>query len=200
MFWQLLILATIGGVIGWITNLLAIKMLFRPLEPINIPLINIKIQGLIPKRKSEIARSIGETVETELLSIEEIIDKLVTSNNMDDILLLLKNKITVIVSEHLPSIIPSTFKGMISKYINDVIDQEGEKIVTEFIENITKKAASSIEISKMIEDKVNEFDTEELERIVIKIAKAELKHIEVLGAVLGFIIGILQGIIILFLF
>jgi len=196
---KLLILATIGGIIGWITNLLAIKMLFRPFHPINIPLINLKIQGLIPKRKAEIARSIGETVETELLSIEEIIDKLIKSNDTDEILLLLKEKITIIVTNHLPSIIPSTFKGMISKYINDVIDEEGEKMVTEFIENMVKKATSSIELGKMIEDKVNEFEMEELERIVINIAKTELKHIEVLGGILGFIIGIFQGVIILFL-
>ncbi|MBU5677016.1 DUF445 family protein [Alkaliphilus sp. MSJ-5] len=194
---QLLILAIIGGVIGWITNLLAIKMLFRPFQPISIPLINFKIQGLIPKRKAEIARSIGQTVETELLSIEEIIDKLVKSNNKDEILILLKNKITVIVANHLPSIIPSTFKGMISKYINDVIDEEGDKIITEAIEKMIEKATTSIELSKMIEDKVNEFEMEELERIVVNIAKTELKHIEVLGGILGFIIGIFQGIIIL---
>lgn len=197
MVLQLLILATIGGVIGWITNLLAIKMLFRPFQPVNIPLINFKIQGLIPKRKAEIARSIGETVETELLSIEEIIDKLIKSNNKDEILILLKNKITVIVANHLPSIIPSTFKGMISKYINDVIDEEGDKIITEAIEKMVEKATTSIELSKMIEDKVNEFEMEELERIVVNIAKTELKHIEVLGGILGFIIGIFQGIIIL---
>ncbi|QUH21625.1 DUF445 family protein [Alkaliphilus sp. B6464] len=196
---QLLILAIVGGVIGWITNLLAIKMLFRPFQPVSIPLINFKIQGLIPKRKAEIARSIGQTVETELLSIEEIIDKLVKSNNKDEILILLKNKITVIVANHLPSIIPSTFKGMISKYINDVIDEEGDKIITEAIEKMIEKATTSIELSKMIEDKVNEFEMEELERIVVNIAKTELKHIEVLGGILGFIIGIFQGIIILLL-
>ena len=42
-------------------------MLFRHFQLINIPLINFKIQGLIPKQKAEIAKSIGETVETELL-------------------------------------------------------------------------------------------------------------------------------------
>ncbi len=199
MWFKLLFLATIGGIIGWITNLLAIKLLFRPFQPINIPLINFKLQGLIPKRKAEIAKSIGETVETELLSIEEIIEKLVKSNNKEEILLLLKHKITVIVSNHLPSIIPSSFKGMISKYVNDVIDEEGENIITEFIENMVEKATSSVELSKMIEDKVNQFEMEELERIVLNIAKTELKHIEVLGGVLGFLIGIFQGIIILLL-
>ncbi len=198
MWLQLLILATIGGVIGWITNLLAIKMLFRPFEPMNIPIINFKIQGLIPKRKAEIARSIGETIETELLSIDEIVNKLVNTNNKEEIIKILKEKITVIVAEHLPSIIPSTFKGMISKYINDVIDEEGEKIINELIESTVKKASASIELGKMVEDKVNDFEMEELERIVVNIAKNELKHIEVLGGILGFIIGIFQGLIILF--
>ncbi len=88
---------------------------------------------------------------------------------------------------------------MISKYINDVIDEEGDKIITEAIEKMIEKATTSIELSKMIEDKVNEFEMEELERIVVNIAKTELKHIEVLGGILGFIIGIFQGIIILLL-
>lgn len=199
MWLKLLILAAIGGIIGWITNILAIKLLFRPFDPINIPIINFKIQGLIPKRKAEIAKSIGETVETELLSIEEIIDKLIQNNNKEEILVLLKEKITEIVLEHLPSIVPSSFKGMILSYINDVIDKEGEAIIEEFIEKMVDKATSNIELSKMVEDKINQFEMEELEKIVVSIAKTELKHIEILGGILGFIIGIFQGIIILFL-
>lgn len=196
---KLLILAAIGGIIGWITNLLAIKMLFRPFQPVNIPLINFKIQGLIPKRKAEIAKSIGETVETELLSVEEIIDKLVKSNNRAAILLILKDKITMIVSDRLPFVIPSVFKNMILRYINGVIDEEGDKIITEFIEDVITKTTTDIKISKMIEDKINNFEMEELESIAIKTVKAELKHIEILGGILGFIIGIFQGIIILLL-
>lgn len=195
---QLMILATIGGIIGWITNYLAIKMLFRPFEPITIPIINFQIQGLIPKRKAEIAKSIGETIEKELLSVDEIMNKLITSSNKNEIIALLKGKITEIVSEQLPSIIPSTFKGMISKYVNDVIDREGEKIIDELIETTIKKASSSIEISKMVEDKVNEFDMAQMEGIILHIAQRELKHIEVLGGILGFVIGIFQGIITLF--
>ncbi len=196
---KLLILASIGGIIGWITNLLAIKMLFRPFKPINIPLTKLKIQGLIPKRKMEIAKSIGETIETELLSTKEIIDKLLESNNKDQILEVLKEKIRIIITNKLPSIIPSSFKGVISKYIDNLIDKEGEEIITDFVEDMVTKASTNIEISKMIEDKINEFEMEELERIVVNIAKTELKHIEMLGGILGFIIGVFQGIIILLL-
>lgn len=199
MWLKLLLLAIIGGIIGWITNILAIKLLFRPFNPVNIPVINFKIQGLIPKRKAEIAKSIGHTVETELLSIEEIIDKLIQNNNKEEILLILKEKITEIVSEHLPSIVPSSFKGMILNYIDDIIEKEGENIVAEFIEKTVNKATSNIELGRMVEDKINQFEMEELERIIINIAKTELKHIEILGGILGFLIGIFQGILILFL-
>ena len=38
-----------GAIISWFTNVLAIKMLFRPIKTFRIPLLNITIQGLIPK-------------------------------------------------------------------------------------------------------------------------------------------------------
>ena len=54
----------IGALIGWITNYFAIKMLFRPLKEINI--LGFKVQGLIPKRKMEMAESIADTIQEEL--------------------------------------------------------------------------------------------------------------------------------------
>jgi len=52
------ILSIIGASIGYITNVIAIKLLFRPVEPVNI--ISFKIQGVIPKRQNELSKSIGE--------------------------------------------------------------------------------------------------------------------------------------------
>ncbi|SET49594.1 Protein of unknown function [Natronincola peptidivorans] len=199
-FLTILILAAIGAIIGWVTNLLAVKLLFRPFDPIYISILNIKIQGLIPKRRSEVAVSIGKTIENDLLSIEDIASKLINSHSKEEIFLVIKNKINKIISERLPGIIPSHFKGMIKSYIEDIIDQEGEKIIAEILEAIITKGTSTIELSQMIEEKINEFPLDKLEAVVLSIAKKELKHIEILGAVLGFIIGLLQGILIIALF
>lgn len=65
---KVLILAIIGGIIGYITNIIAIKLIFRPINPIKIPIINKEIIGIIPKRKSEIATNIGEIIQDEFLS------------------------------------------------------------------------------------------------------------------------------------
>jgi uncharacterized membrane protein YheB (UPF0754 family) len=43
----------IGGVIGWITNWIAVKMIFRPLRPIR--LLGFRLHGLVPRRQADLA-------------------------------------------------------------------------------------------------------------------------------------------------
>ncbi len=198
IFIRILFLAGIGALIGWITNLLAIKLLFKPYDVIEIPIIKLKVQGLIPKRKAEIARSIGQTIQEELLSLEEIIEQFVSQQNNQEIIDLIKVKINEIVSSRLPSIIPSAFKEKIVGYINDVIDDEAGVLINNTMEKMIHRATASIDLAAMIEARVLEFPMDKLEEVVLKIAQDELKHIEILGAVLGFAIGLLQGIIFIF--
>ena len=67
----------IGAVIGYITNYLAVKMLFRPYHPIKIGNFTLPFTpGIIPKRKEEIAKALGNTVSRYLLGEEDIINKL----------------------------------------------------------------------------------------------------------------------------
>lgn len=197
MFWiQLLILACIGALIGWLTNIIAIKLIFRPLKPINIPVFNIKIQGLIPKRRNEIAVSVGKIVEEELVSAEEIIDKFIEQNNRKELISNIKNKINKLVNKNMPSFIPFIFKDKIIEFVNDIIDKEAEKIVIEITEEVIHKATNKVKLSEIIEEKINNFELEKLEKIILKIAKQELKHIEILGGFIGFFIGVVQGLII----
>lgn len=193
---KVLLLAVVGAVIGYTTNVIAIKLLFRPLVPVKI--LGFKIQGVIPKRRDEIAKSIGETVEEELLSVDEIMDQLIEGTDKKDILEMFKTKIIAMMEGKLPSFL-SAFSGTITKYIEELIDNKGEALLDEITEELVHKATSSISISKMIEEKISMFELEEIETMILKIAKSELKHIEYLGGVLGFLIGITQGLILIIL-
>lgn len=69
----------LGACIGYITNAIAIRMLFRPLHPVYVLGIRLPLTpGIIPKQRSQLAESIGNMVSRELLS-EEIIRQKVTS-------------------------------------------------------------------------------------------------------------------------
>ncbi len=195
---KLLILAVIGALIGWMTNVIAIKLMFRPINPIGIKGTPFVLQGLIPKRKADIAKSIGEVINDELISMEAIVDKVIEDMDKKAVVDMIKTKILTIANEKMPAIVPSMFKGMILQNIESMIDENGESIVVELGEQLSHKAIDSIDISKMVEDQINAYDFEKIEQMTLKIAKNELKHIEILGGVIGFFIGLIQGLFVLY--
>ncbi|MCJ8341274.1 MAG: DUF445 family protein [Cetobacterium sp.] len=193
MLLQGILIVIIGALIGWITNYIAIKMLFRPYKEINFGLF--KIQGLIPKRRHEIAMTIAETVQKELISMDDIIGKLKTSEMGTE----LENMIDEILSRKLKSEITSKFP-MLAMFLNDsMVDKIKDAIKNTILENkdeILEKIFASIEkkvdFKEIIVERVDNFSLEQLEEITFSLAKKELKHIEVIGAVLGGLIGLVQ--------
>ena len=193
-----LILTIVGALIGWITNIFAIKLLFRPLKPIHIPLTPFTIVGLIPKRRNELAKTIADVVAHELLSIEDLIDETITDEDLHHIKGYVKRKIKVVIDEK-TAIIPFPFKGMIQGPIEQMIDHEVDQELDEVIINIKDIVQTRLNIEQLIEKNINALDLKELEQIILKIAKKELRHIEWLGFCLGGVIGLIQGIILMYL-
>ncbi|MBS3766384.1 DUF445 family protein [Candidatus Bipolaricaulota bacterium] len=75
--YYLLILPLVASLIGYSTNWLAIRMLFRPLEEKRIFGYRIPFTpGLIPKRRNEIAENIGQAVGEHLLTPEALEERL----------------------------------------------------------------------------------------------------------------------------
>lgn len=72
----------IGGIIGYFTNFIAIKMLFRPYKEIKIGKYTLPFTpGIIPRRKDKLAHAIGEAVAEKMFT-EEDIQKIFLSENM----------------------------------------------------------------------------------------------------------------------
>ncbi|TQQ84847.1 DUF445 family protein [Peptacetobacter hominis] len=194
IFFRILLMALIGGLIGYITNVVAVKMLFRPIVPVKIPIINYEIMGLIPKRRAEIAKNIAQIVNRELLNEDDIFDGVIKEEDKEKIVEYLNEKIGNIVSEK-AMFLPRAITGMINSYISDIVKKEASDMIDQMGDNFIKTAKERVDIEKIVEDKINAFDLEEIEKITLEVASRELKHIEVLGLILGFIIGIVQGII-----
>jgi len=90
----------IGAIIGYVTNYVAIKLLFRPYKSIKIKNIIIFPQGVIPREKKLLAKKVGEVVRDFILSEEEIkkiikaIEKEIDSAISEKIDTLLEKKVT----------------------------------------------------------------------------------------------------------
>jgi len=67
----------IGAFIGYSTNIVAIRMLFRPLREIRIFGIKLPFTpGILPKQRKRLAQSIGAMVERELITPQVLRDRL----------------------------------------------------------------------------------------------------------------------------
>lgn len=192
---QLAFMPIIGALIGWGTNLFAIKLIFRPLNPIKIPFLGIEIQGLIPKRRLDISRNIGEALEHEIISPEEIIENLTSEKAKVELIKYIRDMVVVRVGEKLPGFIPSGFRSSIANYLGDMIDRNGNEIFDEMKTTLARKAKEELRLKELVEDKINSFDLEQLEDLIITLSNQELKQIEVLGGVIGFFVGLVQAVI-----
>lgn len=190
-----LIMALVGALIGWITNVLAIRSIFWPRQPIIIPVIRYTIQGLIPKRRTEIAENIGKIVEEELISIDEVLDHLIKGPGKVKIQKRISQKIIEILDTKIPFFIPSGIKNTFFKHIIAFVERETEKFINEIVNGLIQKANEDIKVGRIVEEKINTMDLKLLEDIVIRIGRKELRHIEILGGILGFIIGVFQGLV-----
>lgn len=70
--WEWLLPILIGVVAGFCTNAVAIWMLFHPYEPVYLGRFRLLPKGAVPKEIDRIARRIGETVGSELLTPDDI--------------------------------------------------------------------------------------------------------------------------------
>ena len=193
---QLLVMILISGAIGWITNWVAIKMLFRPHKEINFGLF--KIQGLIPKRRAEIGSGIANIIQNELISVKDVISNI----DREEFSKRLNKLIDEVLNKNLKKKVKEKFPFLQVFFTDKVAKDIGNAIKSIIIENQEKifeifsnYAEENIDFEIIISDKISNFSLDKLEEIITLLAKKELKHIEVIGAVLGIIIGAVQYLI-----
>lgn len=200
MIIKCLLLILIGAMIGWITNFIAIKMLFKPYKEVN--LIFFKIQGVLPKRKKEIGKTIAEIVDNELISTKDIISKISSEDMEESIGLVVDNIFKSGLKEEIIKKFPmaafflsDSILEKIREIIKKSILENKQEVIKIFLDYLEQK----IDIKEIIIEKVNNFSLPKIEKIIISLAKKELKHIEYVGAILGGVIGMIQFIIVTFI-
>lgn len=191
--WVLLLLPIIASVIGWFTNYIAIKMLFHPREPKKF--LGLTIHGVFPKRQAQVAQRIGNLVATELLSAEEIKATLSRTNPSEGIERHVGKRLDIYFEVTLPlkypfisRILSKKMKGKIKAEILNEISRTAPGMIAKQVEELSE----TLDIEKMIEAKVSVVSAEKLEAMIWSILDKEFKFIEVVGAVLGFLIGLVQ--------
>jgi uncharacterized membrane protein YheB (UPF0754 family) len=183
----------ISAFIGWFTNWIAIKMLFHPRLPVRI--LGITFQGIFPKRQVQFAQKLGKLVSQELLSFKDIEAKITNGDNLQQVMPLVETHIDNFLRNKLAAEMP-----IISMFIGDktieqlksVFMKELESLFPVLMTSYMDKLRHELDLEAIVTEKVSNFSSDKLEEILQAIMSKEFKFIEIIGAVLGFFIGILQ--------
>jgi len=183
--------------IGYLTNVVAIKMLFHPREPIR--LLGLEIEGLLPRRQEAIANKIGEVVERELLSVEDLVSQFSNPEMQDKMVKLVSEKVRTRLEEAMPRLIPQNLARILADLVEGVLVRESRNLVPQMTESAGRHLTEEIRVSEIVRNRILALDVMQLEGLVREVASRELRLIEVMGGVLGFLIGLVQvAIIVLF--
>lgn len=121
----------VGSIIGYCTNYIAVKMLFRPLNPVKIGNFTLPFTpGIIPKGKKRLAKALGEAVGTTLLT-EEDLEK-------------------TLLSERMVNEVSSSFISLINSQIKNVPIKE---LVLKYVDN-SKLDAINNNSADLLTDKI----------------------------------------------
>jgi uncharacterized membrane protein YheB (UPF0754 family) len=183
----------IGAAIGWVTNYIAVKMLFHPRKPISF--LFFSVQGVFPKRQSKLAIKLGEVVSKELISTEEIKKYINEVASSTEIINIVENKLENFIAKKLPVLFPLLAMVLNAELIQTIkkhIIDEFKPLIDDLVAKLSNQLDSKLNIHQIVEDKVTNFSSDKLEEILFSIMRREFKFIELVGAVLGFLIGIIQ--------
>ena len=193
---QLLLIPLISAFIGWFTNWVAIKMLFHPKEPKRI--LGITFHGIFPKRQKIFAEKLGKMISSEFLSFDDIQQKIANPQNLQKLMPVIEGHVDKFLRDKLSDEMPflSLFIGdKTIRSLKRIFMQELEILFPQLMTSYAVHLQEELDLEKIVTDKVSAFSSDKLENILYQIMSKEFRFVEILGGVIGFIIGIVQVLI-----
>lgn len=153
---SLVILATIHGYLGaW----LAVRMLFRPRQPVKFLGLTVFPQGMIPKHREKLADAIGKAVGDELVSQETVLEELFGKK-------FLQTKIQNVVDSYTEELLTTNYPSIIESLpenlrqpILEAIESLENKIGF-YVGNVVKSEETVEAVQGFVERRVDEILTQ----------------------------------------
>jgi uncharacterized membrane protein YheB (UPF0754 family) len=193
---NLLILPIVlAGAHGYFTNWIAIKLLLKPVKPINI--LGFKLQGLLPRRQAELADRISEAIAERFLTQDDILNflRLIDPvSAMRELLVLKWEEKLGEVLESMPFlkmfVSPEKLTGIRDK-IADAFASEAET----FTQHLVSSLEGKIDLKATLRRNILAFDVGQLNEIIEQIGYREFREIAWIGGGLGVVIGVIQALV-----
>lgn len=195
-----LIMPLFGFTTGWITDFVALNMLFRPREPVKF--LGITIHGRMHVRRAEIGPVYGNLIAQELLTPRNMFEAMLTGPKSDRLLAMVDREVRRAIDDQ-----TGVFKPLVILAFGGRKYQELKAGVVERVlqtapaqaEGMFAYTEEALDIKGTISEKMAELPPEKFENILRPAFKEDEKYAIAVGAILGGVIGEAQAFLLLHL-
>lgn len=179
---------------GWFTDWLALKMIFAPQQPKKYFGL-FTWHGLFFKRQQEVASAYGALIAKEVLTPRNMIESILTGKLSDNLFNMIQKNVQQMVDEQAGVLKPivvfavgsEKYKAMKNAITGNMVQQ-----LPVALSHIEKYAEDAMDIQNTLVTKMKELTPEEFEGVLRPAFKQDEWILITVGAVLGFLVGELQ--------
>ena len=193
------VLPAFGLFTGWFTDWLALKMIFRPIRPKKY-LGLFEWQGLFLKRRREVAAAYGRLIAREIVTPRNIIDAAFKGPLSDRLFLMVHRHVQRVIDEQ-----AGVFKPIVVLAVGSTRYQEMKRVVARRIMDrlsgtmvhVEPYATRAMDIENTLVTRMQDLNEEEFERLLHPVFEQDEWMLIAAGAILGFLVGELQVVLML---
>lgn len=192
---QLVLLTLLGAFIGWFTNHLAVRMLFRPRRPWRFPGLPWAVQGVLPRRRRELITAISEAVGRELLPADYLLQRVTAPRVRERIAGEVAATVARRVAEALPSFLPRGLSDMAARLLAEGARREVERFFAIDLPGLLTGMRRELDLAAAVRERLEAVSFDELEALILRLSHRELRHIEVMGGLIGAAVGLVEALL-----
>jgi len=194
--WTLWLIPIIAGFVGWFTNVLAVKMMFKPTEFVGIPPY-LGWQGVVPANAVRLATTGLNLVMSKVLQIKDLFVDFDATGFVDRESDKITEMVRKTVSEQAAELFPAMWKNMndqVKEQVYKMAEGEVRKLSTEVMAEAAEKIGDFLDVEAIVVNAIKR-DKELMGDIFLRVGSAEFKFIEISGLYFGLAFGVVQLIV-----
>ena len=188
------IMPIFGGLTGWFTDWLALKMIFNPKQPVRYLGI-FEWQGLFLKRRKEVAADYGDLIAREIITPHNVIEAVLRGPLADRVFTVVHRQVQDVIDRQSGLARPLVVMAVGSRKYQSMKHRIAEKVMDrlpETLSYIEDYAEEAMDIRNTLVEKMQELSAEEFEQLIRPAFEQDEWILITVGAVLGFMVGELQ--------
>lgn len=191
---RIVVFPAFGLVVGTITNWLALKLIFEPVNPKKICCFTL--HGLFLRRQHQVAAEYGRMVASDVLNSKNIIESILKGPASDKLFELIYKNVKQAVDSG-ASITEKLVEFSIGRetYANikdDICDLIVEKF-PDSMRHIESYATKAMDLEVTLRDKMRQLSYEDFEGLLHPVFQEDEWKLVLMGGILGFLIGLFQA-------